>query len=41
MLVIGCCRSCGVIVGHGGYVLLNMLHILSLPTAEVGAALAA
>jgi hypothetical protein len=40
MLVISCCRSPGVVVGHGGYVLLNMLHILSLPTAEDGAAVA-
>jgi hypothetical protein len=41
MLVIGCCRSRGVVVDHGGYVLLSTLHILSLPTAEVAAAVAA
>jgi hypothetical protein len=41
MLVIGCCRSPRVVVGHGGYVLLSALHILSLLTAEVGAAVAA
>jgi hypothetical protein len=41
MLVIGCPRSRGVVIGHGGYVLLSMLHILSLPTAKVGATVAA
>jgi hypothetical protein len=41
MLVMGCCRSRGVVVDHGGYVLLSTLHILSLPTAEVAAAVAA
>jgi hypothetical protein len=40
MLLIGCCRSPRVVVGHGGYVLLNMLHILSLPMAEGDAAVA-
>src|SRR5215217_3153118 len=28
MLVIGCCHSPGVVVGHGGYILLSTLHIL-------------
>src|SRR5215207_11432071 len=41
MLVIGCCRSRGVVVGHCGYFLLSTLHILSHPKAEVGAAVAA
>jgi hypothetical protein len=41
MPVIGCRRSRGVVIGHGGYVLLSMLHILSLPTAKVGATVAA
>src|SRR5215216_6627640 len=36
MLVIGCCRSPGVDVGHGGYLLLSTLHTLSFPMAEVG-----
>ena len=32
----GLCRSRGVVVGHGGYLLLSTLHILSLPTAGGG-----
>ena len=36
MLSMSCCRSPGVVVGHGGYLLLSTLYILSLPTAGVG-----